>query len=361
MSVMSRLGTVCLLGTGLVTACGARTGLLVPGFTSEPIPGPDAGPEACVPQSIVASQDVPNMYFVLDHSGSMKENNKWPTMRSVVSSLMNTLGSSARFGATMFPNPATDVCDPGVEVLPLQLGDSAGNLASQLLAATAVAPSGGTPTAGTLTNLLPELTGFMGPTFAILATDGGANCDPNLTCALDQCTANLDGVDPMCQPFTPPNCCTANGIGGPEDCLDTQATVDAAAKLYAAGVPVYVIGILGSAPYEQMLDQLAQAGGTARPTTPYYYRVDTADANALEAVLAQIATKITASCMVTLASVPADPSTIVVEQGGVPVPEDPNNGWQLTGMTLTLHGSSCQRLLSGQALGLTVTDGCQLK
>ena len=171
--------------------------------------------------------------------------------------------------------------------------------------ATTVAPVGGTPTAATLTALKPELEGFAGLTFVILATDGGANCDPNAVCDVDTCTANLDGVTitqktdagtaaVVCQPLTPPNCCVPPPLGaGNLDCLDTQATTAAVAALKAAGIPVYVVGILGSAPYETMLDGLAQAGGTARATAPYYYRVDTADAQALTTALSEIAAKIT--------------------------------------------------------------------
>jgi hypothetical protein len=318
---------------------------------------PDGGPIVCMPRSIVATQNVPNMYFVLDHSGSMVDHDKWTTMREVVSQLMTQLGSNAQFGATMFPQPGTDSCDPAVEVLPLQPGDSTGKLANALLQATEAAPTGGTPTAQTLADLLPELSGFPGSTFAILATDGGANCDPNISCSLDQCTLNIDATDMQCQPSTAPNCCQPS-IGGGTGCLDTQATVAAVTALKAAGVPTYVIGIEGSAPYEAMLNQLAEAGGTARETAPFYYRVDSTDASALEAALAQVAAKITATCQVTLATAPTDLTTLSVHEGGQAVPEDPTNGWTVSGTTLTLHGTSCQQLLAGTALGLTVTDGC---
>jgi hypothetical protein len=317
----------------------------------------DAGPPVCIPQSILATENVPNMYFVLDHSGSMVEHNKWTTVRNVVSQLITELGSNARFGAAMFPQPAADSCDPGVEVLPLQLGDSTGKLANALLQATGATPNGGTPTAQTLTNLLPELAGFPGSTFVILATDGGANCDPNISCSLDDCTLNIDATDMMCSPSTPPNCCDPS-IGGGTGCLDTQATVAAVSALKAAKVPTYVIGIEGSAPYEAMLDQLAQAGGTARETEPLYYRVDSTDASALEMVLAQVAAKITATCQVTLSTAPSDLTTLVVQEGGISISQDPDNGWTVAGTTLTLHGTSCEELLAGMALGLTVTDGC---
>jgi Mg-chelatase subunit ChlD len=336
------------LGAGLIASCGARTGLFV---------GVGIGGEEPCTHPIPLEKAVPNLYFILDRSRSMMENNKWDTVRTVIGDLMTSLGPNASYGAATFPSPTSaNLCAPGTEIL--TPGDTTGAAAAALLTATTISPNGGTPTAATLTSLTPELTSLKGSTFAILATDGGANCNPNLSCTLDTCTANLDAVVPMCQPFVPPNCCTPMGPGGPSDCLDTQATVDAVTKLRQGGVPVYVVGILGSAPYESMLDQLAQAGGTARAAAPFYYRVDTADAQALAAVLAQIAAKITASCTVKLAGPPNDPTTVVVSLGGQPIPEDPTNGWQITGTTLTLSGSSCQELLTGQALGLAVSDGC---
>jgi hypothetical protein len=350
MTIASKLGTVWLLGAGLTASCGARTGLFV---------GVGIGGEEPCTHPIAIEKAVPNLYFVLDRSGSMVEANKWDTVRTVISSLMTSLGPDASFGAATFPAPGNpNLCSPGAEILPLTHGDTTGVAAAALLTATMIKPNGGTPTAATLTSLTPKLTAFKGATFAILATDGGANCNANLTCGLDTCTANLDGVDAKCQPFVQPNCCAPMGVGGPIDCLDTQATVDAVTQLKTAGIPVYVVGILGSAPYEQMLDQLAQAGGTARAAAPFYYRVDTADAQALADVLGQIAAKITSSCTVTLATPPEDPTSVVVKLGGNAVPEDPVNGWQIIGTTLTLSGTSCQQLLSGQALGLAVTDGC---
>ena len=323
--------------------------------------GDDGGPHACVPKVITAEQDVPNLYFVLDHSRSMRDNDKWSTMRAVVSKVMTTMGSTARFGAALFPDPASDSCDTGREVLPLRRGDSLGNTSSALLAATTAEPLGGTPTAATLVSLLPLLSSYSGSTFAILATDGGANCSTSISCSVDECVANIDGRDPRCQPMKLPNCCAPRGLAGPTQCLDSQATIDAVTSLKAANVPTFVLGMQGSAPYEQQLNAMAQAGGTARATSPLYYRVDSADSSALEAALTQIAAKITASCTVTLSRTPADPQTMLVKQGAAVVPEDPNNGWSLSGRTLTLHGTPCQGLLTGQDLDLNITDGCPLE
>ncbi len=353
----TRLGTLCLLASTCFWACGARTGLPV----GEGPRAADAGEhDGCTQHDIMVLAPVPNLYFVLDRSASMKEMGKWDTVRSVVANLMTTLGPRARFGAALFPDPnGGDGCAPGAPVMSLRLGDYQGTAAAALLAATQPPPSGGTPTAATLELLEPTLASFPGPTFAILATDGGPNCDPFLSCTIDQCTANLDmaGMG-ACEPNVPPNCCDPSQAAGPAGCLDSQNTIDAVARLASAGVPTFVIGIPGSAPYEQLLDQLAETGGTARSAAPYYYQVDTADSQALEAALAQIAARTTATCTLTLATAPSHPGDVNLVLDGVPVPPDPVNGWSLQGTTLTLLGATCQRVLSGQALDVQVMEGC---
>ena len=45
----------------------------------------------------------PNMYFVLDRSGSMGESDKWDRVRLTVARLMRGLGPRANFGAAIFP------------------------------------------------------------------------------------------------------------------------------------------------------------------------------------------------------------------------------------------------------------------
>ena len=54
----------------------------------------------CVDTPLFA--DPPNIYFVLDRSGSMAENNKWGQVRQVVAQILQGLGPRANFGATVF-------------------------------------------------------------------------------------------------------------------------------------------------------------------------------------------------------------------------------------------------------------------
>ncbi len=321
--------------------------------------GPEAGVCGCL--DLPLALDPPNLYFVLDRSGSMNDANKWFTVRSVLAQVMLKLGPRANFGAAVFPDPNGDNCVPGIQVSPVRPGDSPAGTYGPTLRTMAVelnlTASGGTPTAATFSALTPTITALPGRTFAILATDGGPNCDPNATCNYDQCQINIEYADPNCPPQGPTNCCVP-GSYGPGYCNDGPATAAAIAALTAAGVPTYVIGVPGSAAYAAVLDSMAQAGGTARSTEPLYYAVDTTDEASLLAALQQIAAKVTATCTLPLAQPPPDPNKVNVYLDDVVVPREPVNGWTLSGSVVTLVGSSCQKVLDGDVLSVRVIAGC---
>jgi len=365
MTLLSRtLSTLALGGTTLL-ACGARTGLDVGQFQRGPGTGTadqsdaagEADSAACTGSEIAVELNAPNLYFVLDHSTSMNLDSKWTNVRQVVSQLITQIGAGARFGATMFPGAdGMDSCAPGTEVVPLQQGDAQGNLANTFLMVTAATPNGGTPTAATLEALVPKLSGLLGGTFVILATDGGPNCNAALSCAVDQCTSNIDGA-PGCPAGGPPNCCdppNLNGLG----CLDGARAEKAASDLAAVGVETFVMGIPGSAPYGPVLDGIAMAGGTARSAEPYYYSVDTSDVTALSGALAQIAEKTGAGCAFTLATPPLNAAGAQVTVGSTSVAPAGPDGWSLAGTTLTLLGSSCAAVRAAGAPSLHFKDGC---
>ena len=239
------------------------------------------------------------MYFVLDRSGSMAEENKWGAVRVVVASILRGLGPRANFGATLFPGFDSDQCALPREVLALSPGDPPGAqdgpTTKKLLSATVNAPGGGTPTAEALRLTLQNLQGAKGKTFVILATDGGPNCNAGSACGVDLCQPNIENV-PGCAPGGVNCCAPPNGV--PESCLDSAATVSAVSALKAAGIPVYVIGLpgTGNPAYASLLDSLASAGGTALPTSPKYYRVDSTNSDVLLTALKKIAAQIVATC-----------------------------------------------------------------
>jgi hypothetical protein len=321
--------------------------------------GPEGGVCACADEALAG--DVPTIYFVLDRSGSMAEMNKWSNVQIALDQLVIALGPRAAIGAAVFPSPSGQDCSAGVEVFSPTRGNSpagkAGATEAVLITVLSRIPAaGGTPTAATLVSLLPRLASLPGKTYVILATDGGPNCDEAASCAADMCTSNIDNVG-GCPPGGPPNCCTGDATASVA-CLDAQPTIDAVQQIAAAGIPVYVVGVPGSAPYADLLDTLARTGGTARASEPQYYAIDTADQSALLSSLSGIAAEITGTCTLELDAVPPDPQLVNVFLDEHVLPQDGPDGWTIDGTTVTITGASCQTILQGGVLDVRVVAGC---
>ena len=306
--------------------------------------------------------DAPNIYFVLDRSGSMREDNKWDKVRLVVAQIVRGLGPRANFGATLFPGfDDSAACSPPVVALPLTPGDppssTDGPTTKKLLTATQSPPSGGTPTAEALRGALPILRSAKGKTFVILATDGGPNCNAAAACQADTCQPNIDGVQ-GCS-ISGPSCCEPPS-GSRESCLDGAASLSAVAALKAAGIPVYVVGLPGTSTptYANLLDQLAVAGGTALPSSPKYYKVASSSDNTLLTALKKIAAQIVATCEFKLTQAPEQADRVNVYLDEVVIPKDPVNGWKIDGPTVTLLGNSCAKVLAGDILDVRIITGC---
>jgi len=321
--------------------------------------GPEGGVCACADEPLAI--DPPNIYFVLDRSGSMNELNKWTNVQLVLERLTIGLGPRASFGAAVFPSPAFDGCSPGIEIFPPTVGDrpagSPGPTEAALITVLSQIPaSGGTPTGATFSSLLPRLSSLRGKTYVILATDGGPNCNANAACDVDLCTFNIEN-DMGCPAGGSPNCC-ADPNGGALACLDEGPTIQAVQSIAAAGIPVYVVGVPGSAPYASLLDELAIAGGTGRGSEPQYYAIDTADQGALAGALSSIAAKITGSCTLSLGNAPPDPGLVNVFFDEQALPQSGPDGWSLDGTTVTIAGASCQKILDGDVLDVRIVAGC---
>jgi hypothetical protein len=353
-------GDGTMTGGPAVAGGGANQFNLDGGSLKPPGCGTKADGSQCECLDVPLFVDPPTIYFVLDRSGSMGVNDKWTQIRVVVGQIMRGLGPRANFGATMFPGQANN-CAPGDEVMSIRGGDPPsssvdGPTTTMLLAVTRVTPNGGTPTASTLNAVRSTLRGVSGRVFVILATDGAPNCNATAPCGFDQCQPNIEDL-PGCPREGPFNCCEPPN-GHPEDCNDGSPTLSAIAALKAAQVPVYVVGLPGAGTYGTLLDDMATAGGTALPSSPKYFAVTTASSDSMLSALKKVTAKITGTCSFDLKAAPVDPSVVNVYLDDVVLPYEPVNGWAISDKTITLLGSACERVKSGDALDVRIITGC---
>src|SRR4051812_34454256 len=127
----------------------------------------DAG--LCGDQRIPAIIDPPNLYFVVDRSGSMTDplsgspSSKFENARVAISVMLRAVGHRVRYAAAVYPAYLNESgCAPGMQIFPITAGDSPkyaargenGLVLQELLDRLgANPPSGGTPTAATLRQL----------------------------------------------------------------------------------------------------------------------------------------------------------------------------------------------------------------
>lgn len=325
-------------------------------------PLPDAGGYCGneVHQLIV---DAPNLYFVLDASGSMSEaapsgGNRYDAVRIAIVNLVRNLGPLAKVGAAVLPKKGSgSECVAGEEVFPVTQGDpitgSDGPTTTGIRLSTITNPTGGTPVSATITNLTPTLLGLSGETYVVIATDGGPNCNDTATCDASSCMLNVEH-HPACNPVL--NCCAPGQVGGPSFCVDQVATIDAIEKLVAGGLHVAVLGIPGSETYAAVLDAMAVAGGLSRPTSPKYYRVDQLDE--LGPVLAEIA-KVAVTCDFTLTDPPQEAGFTNVYLDGKVLTYNVPGGWVWKPpATVRLLGDACDRVLAGKVVNVQIVSGC---
>jgi len=327
----------------------------------------------CGNQFFQVVQEPPNIYFVLDRSGSMNAavsppagTTKYTAVRVASVNILRELGNRARFGAAVFPgDPYADECGVGLEVFPTQLGDEPGTgedgpVTKAFAAATNIEPVGGTPTAATLSALHETLSALPGKTAVILATDGGPNCNADVACSAHDCIWNIESSTLFGVPCEADyNCCSELLPNGPGNrgCLDAGPSVAAVQALRNAGIRTYVVGIPGSEMFVDLLNQLATVGGTARPDSPQYYRVD--DVGTLESTLSQIGDLALVTCQFQLDQAPPDPDFVNVYLDGALIAYDEQNGWMWTSTTtLELRGEACDALERGEVAQVQVVAGC---
>jgi hypothetical protein len=331
----------------------------------------------CGQQVIPVVSAPPNLSFVIDHSGSMGDElagsglSKYENARIALSQVLKAIGHRVSYGAAIFPGLAGKTgCEPGDELMQVAPGDppsyaragQTGPRLKDLLARLSIASvDGGTPASATLDKMRGVLTELAGDTYVVLITDGAPNCNEELACEASGCIPNIEdrtvgGAE--CRGGY--NCCDPdNGAQGAGlNCVDSEASLAAVQDLADAGIQTFVIGMPGSEPYEDLLNGMAELGGTAREGTPKYYSV--ADTEALKAALGKIAASVAISCEVPLDYDPPDPDYVNVFFDGVVVPYDPEQGWEWKeDGVVAVRGVACDQLMSGDVVELQVFAGCK--
>lgn len=261
-------------------------------------------------KTIVASKRLkPNVMLLVDNSGSMllptdpnvaacpadcgnSVTNLCPPtcptrvteMKSAMSSFLQTSGTIARLGLTVFP--AGSVCEASSDIreqLPAETKsddgtDSALTGKAQSINARlqALVPTGGTPTGGSLEfvgtygglNQSSDVNNDFREDFVLLLTDGLPNCNPT-------------NANSICGCVGPPNTCSAAQVtscdctlrGGcsnafcAQGCLDQAGVVEKVRALRLKGIRTIVVGFgadtaAGSGPL--VLNAMALAGGFPR-------------------------------------------------------------------------------------------------
>jgi hypothetical protein len=350
---------------------GGEDGGLVLGDAAEVPSGP------CGSQNIPAIGDAPNLSFIIDHSGSMGEElagsglSKYENARIALSHVLGAIGHRVNYGATIFPGLAgVTGCEAGDDLMPVAAGDppsyardgKTGPRLKDLLGRLSIANvDGGTPAAATLAKSLETLSALEGKTYVILITDGAPNCNAELSCNASACGPNIEGVAVGgldCS--TAVNCCTPTDQNPLANwsCVDEDATLQAVQALTDAGISTFVVGMPGSEPYENLLDAMADVGGTARAGTPKYYSV--ADTTALEQALQGIAASVAISCDIPLDYEPPELDFVNVYFDGKVVAYDAEAGWEWTNDGhVAIRGAACEQLSAGDVLEVQILAGCK--
>lgn len=327
---------------------GGTTGTTVqPGMVGGP-----AGTGTCQITTVDFLGEKPDMLIVFDRSASMNLdplNNRWDPSRDAVKQITRDWEGLIDFGLEFFPGDGATFFGPD-QILNIIF--SGGSLAVDPAAcagairldvpimmsnAAAIAQTldgaqtnGFTPTAAALQHALSilgdrnsALDGAVKPAFVLLMTDGDPLCDPQF--ALDPASAG--------------------------DTAQQQAAMQAAMALKMANIPTYVLGYQLDPARQDLMHQLAMAGGTNM-----YFPVEN-QASIVEAFRA--ITKDVVSCEFELGMAPPDPTFVRIEIDNQTIPYNSPDGWTLTnGTHVTLQGAACSGLKDGRVHNLNAQIEC---
>jgi hypothetical protein len=318
-----------------------------------------------------------NALLVIDKSGSMTDplpgtqTSRWDALKQALNTALRNVQDDVSFGMVLYPPAGVPLecngpqqCCAKADSVNVQIGTGAGSVDAILNVLDVTSPGGGTPTASALELAREYFTtgpgaSLEGEKFVVLATDGGPNCNFEISsCTAMTCTTNMDQQS-NCTPDGN-NCCTGENT---VSCLDNVETVKALEGLKAANIPTFVIGLPGTEQYASYLDSFAVAGGQTNPDPagPKYFAVDAQQGVAgLTKVFTDITNQLVRSCDVTLTQEPPDPEKVNVAVNCEIVPQEGPNGvgWTLQGSQVVLEGAACNFIQTQGADRVDVIFGC---
>jgi hypothetical protein len=302
--------------------------------------------DACGSMALLSMTNPGNIVVVFDQSDSMKQPYmtmdggtgdggaalpKWQVARDALVAALQPQQSILNVGAIFFPTISTgntcSMVDP-IGNAPPQIKIEPGKKFLTDFQAHFNAPGWslilGTPTVDALKaadTALPDPSPLKGQRAVVLLTDGAPTCD----------TVQADILAPV-------------------------------QDMYKRGIKTYAIGLPGSASAANLLDAIAQAGGTGSYLSP-------SDQTGLETALAGITSSTIDQCTITLSPAPPIPSEVYLFEvdpahpKGALVPRvDGGDGWELSadGQTATLTGAVCTMAKAGGYTSLQFVYGCPM-
>lgn len=296
--------------------------------------GGDAGTKTCGLDKHQLEYLPPQIVIVLDRSGSMLEpapsgGSRWQVVTSAVDDVVVKTATLTDWGLKFFPTPKLDGCNVNVGADVPVARDSSARI-SALIKSTVAAVADGLPATPTGPGIRAaaaylKQVASKNAKYLVLATDGQPSCP---------------------------------GTG-------TEAAADAVLALQQtamANIKTYVIGININPKWIAVLNNMADAGGTARAGTVKYYPAEAHQD--LVATLADIPRKVS-SCVFTLSKAPPSPDDVAVDVGMPPTrlgrDAARKNGWEYTDGTRTaieIYGSVCESIKTGAVSNVQITFGC---
>ncbi len=330
----------------------------------------DAG---CATGMSEASRQPVYLLFVLDGSGSMKQQNKWtavvPALESIFTQMQSAADPGVAAGLIVFSDsndPTMGGPYPSSADVPVAFVDMAHDTA--LASRLSGMPMSNTPTHAALTGGYGELEAYQakspvqsgGKKVLVLMTDGVPT---------DDCAGKGNYTTNACVELAAQKLKEASPMGPIETFVIGVGDFSSGSFFGALGIDPSFLG------------NLAQAGGTGAAncnpnettstTDLCYFEIDPSKSQTAMQLQQQFETALNAirgqvvSCVYPLQSsnlTQVDPTHVNVTVGGMPILQDPNNGWTYDNPAapteIILHGTSCATVKGNLTVKVSIVLGC---